>query len=60
MSETTHPTGAGDLLVHGTFVLRRTLDRLAHPIRRALPASRPEPPEAQREDRRPAVADTGA
>ena len=33
MPETAHPMYAADLLVHGTFTLRRELDRLAHPIR---------------------------
>jgi hypothetical protein len=39
MHETAHPMNAADLLVHGTFALRRERSRLAHPIRPlALPA----------------------
>ena len=45
MPLTDHPTGA-DLLVHGTYVLRLALDRIARP--------RPAPP-ARLDDRRPLV-----
>jgi hypothetical protein len=31
MPKSAHPVGAADLLVHGTYALRRALDRLAHP-----------------------------
>jgi hypothetical protein len=56
MSETPNPMNAADLLVHGTFSIRRTLDRLADPMWRTVPAvARPEPPEGQhRERERPA------
>lgn len=39
MPQNVHPTGA-DLLVHGTYVLRRALDRLAH--LRPAPLVRPD------------------
>jgi hypothetical protein len=56
MSETTRPMNAADLLVHGTFAIRRALDRLADPMWRAVPAvARPESPEGQHSEReRPA------
>lgn len=56
MSETAYPVNAADLLVYGTFVLRRALHELSYPIRHAAPpASAPEPHEAQREEERPTV-----
>jgi hypothetical protein len=40
MLENAHPMNAADLLVHGTFALRRELDRVAHPIRSPGPPGR--------------------
>lgn len=48
MPLTDHPTGA-DLLVHGTYVLRLALDRIA----------RPRPAPARLDGRRPLVAAGG-
>jgi hypothetical protein len=40
MPENAYPMNAANLLVHGTFALRRELDCLAHPIRRPGPPGR--------------------
>jgi hypothetical protein len=56
MSETAHPMNAADLLVHGTFSIRRSLDRLADPMWHTVPVvARPESPEGRQGEReRPA------
>ncbi len=46
MSKTAERMKAADLLVHGTFALRRALDRFAQPVRHAAPAE-PQPAPAQ-------------
>jgi hypothetical protein len=48
MFETPQPMNTADLIVDGTFALRRSLDRLARSVRRpAPPASELEPPEVR-------------
>jgi len=50
MHKTAQSMKAADLVIHGTFDLRRALDLCAHPVwHAALSASRPEPLEAPRE-----------
>lgn len=57
MSENADQMKAADLLVHGTFALRRALDRLAQSVRHPGAAEPPaaEPPEEQGDEQRPMV-----
>lgn len=41
MHETAQSMTAADLVIHGTFDLRRSLDRYAQPVRHAAPPRRP-------------------
>jgi len=51
---------AADLVIHGTFDLRRALDQCAHPVwHPVLPASWPGPLEAHREVQMGSVPPTG-
>lgn len=60
MHKTAESMKAADLVIHGTFDLRRALDQCAHPVwHAAQPASWPEPLEAQREVRLGSVPPTG-
>ncbi len=60
MSETADRMKAADLLVHGTFALRRALvDRFAQPVRHLAPAEPPLEPAWERGDeQRPTVGAT--
>ncbi len=59
MLETADQIRAADLLVHGTFALRRALDQLAQPDRHPVPARPPlEPAEEWGDEQRPTVGAT--
>jgi len=49
MHESAHPSAA-DLLVPGTFALRRAFDRIAPPVPRTAPATAPLPEQGERQE----------